>query len=126
MLGTIAPGPIVLMGASLGAAVALQQAAQDRRVNAVVAAETFSDLRTDHRAGFLIHGDADLETPPDHSRRVFAALGGPKRLLLVRGAAHNGSLRTEVWDEIERWIDGVIPPRQARGRERSGVTYNRD
>jgi len=40
------PGPIVLIGTSLGAAVALQEAAQDRRVVAVVAAETFSDLRT--------------------------------------------------------------------------------
>ena len=40
------PGPVVLVGASLGAAVALQTAAVDRRVSAVVAAETFSDLRT--------------------------------------------------------------------------------
>jgi hypothetical protein len=35
----------VLLGASLGAAVALQEAAEDPRVSAVVAAETFSDLR---------------------------------------------------------------------------------
>ena len=40
------PGPIVLIGTSLGAAVALQEASPDRRVVAVVAAETFSDLRT--------------------------------------------------------------------------------
>jgi fermentation-respiration switch protein FrsA (DUF1100 family) len=58
---------------------------------------------------FLIHGDADIETPPDHSRRVYAALGGPKRILLVPGAGHNGSLRTDVRDEIERWIDSVVP-----------------
>lgn len=48
-------GPVVLLGASLGAAVALQEAADDRRVTAVVAAETFSDLRTvaTERAPFL-------------------------------------------------------------------------
>lgn len=46
VLDTIDPGPVVLVGASLGAAVALQAAAVDRRVCAVVAAETFSDLRT--------------------------------------------------------------------------------
>jgi dipeptidyl aminopeptidase/acylaminoacyl peptidase len=63
---------------------------------------------------FLIHGDADVETPPNHSRRVFAALRGPKRLLLVPGAPHNGSLRSEVWDEIERWIDTVVPPSERR------------
>ena len=38
--------PIVLIGNSLGAAVAIQAAAGDTRIAAVVAAETFSDLRT--------------------------------------------------------------------------------
>ena len=143
-------GPIVLIGTSLGAAVALQAAAGDPRIAAVVAAETFSDLRTvaterapfffsrgaidrafsvaEKQAGFdvdaaspaavaprirvpvlLIHGDADVETPPAHSQRVFAALGGPKRLILVPGAGHNGSLRGEVWREIERWISESVP-----------------
>src|SRR5476649_1849235 len=46
VLDTAASGPIVLLGTSLGAAVALQEAALDPRVTAVVAAETFSDLRT--------------------------------------------------------------------------------
>lgn len=39
-------GPIILIGGSLGAAVGLQAAAVDRRISAVIAAETFSDLRT--------------------------------------------------------------------------------
>jgi pimeloyl-ACP methyl ester carboxylesterase len=38
--------PIVLIGTSLGAAVALQAAALDARIAGVVAAETFSSLRT--------------------------------------------------------------------------------
>lgn len=42
----IQSGPIVLIGTSLGAAVALQEAADDPRVAVVVAAEAFSDLRT--------------------------------------------------------------------------------
>ena len=146
VLDSVQRGPIVLLGTSLGAAVALQQAAVDPRISAVVAAETFSDLRTvaTERAPFfftpalvarafqlagrqgrfavddvspvvaasriripvlLIHGEVDLDTSPDHSRRVFAALNGPKRLIVVPGAAHNGSLRVEVWGEIERWID---------------------
>jgi hypothetical protein len=46
VVDTIDSGPVVLMGTSLGAAVALQEAAEDARVSAVVAAETFSDLRT--------------------------------------------------------------------------------
>ena len=116
-------------------------------MTAVIAAETFSDLRTvaTERAPFfftsgvierafrlaeqrgrfqvdavspvaaaaeirnpvlLIHGAADSETPPEHSQRVLAALAGTKRLILVPGAGHNQALRGEVWDEIDRWLDG--------------------
>jgi uncharacterized protein len=149
VLDTLDAGPVVLLGTSLGAAVALQHAAEDPRVSAVVAAETFSDLRTVaiERAPFfftrgviarafqlaerqgqfeldavspliaaariiapvlLIHGENDINTSPDHSHRVFAALRGPKRLLIVPRAGHNGSLRADVWDEVERWIDAVL------------------
>jgi dipeptidyl aminopeptidase/acylaminoacyl peptidase len=142
----------VLIGASLGGAVALQEAADDRRVSAIVAGETFSDLRTvaSQRAPFfftrgtvtkafrlaeadahfdvdavspvaaarritvpvlLIHGANDRDTPPEHSKRIFAALNGPKRLLLVPGAGHNHSLRADVWPEIERWIDEALGAR---------------
>lgn len=46
ILGTVRPGPVVLIGSSLGAAVSLQLAADEPRISAVVAAESFSDLRT--------------------------------------------------------------------------------
>lgn len=46
VLDTVTVRPVVLLGASLGAAVALQTAAEDHRVEAVVAAEVFSDLST--------------------------------------------------------------------------------
>ena len=151
VLDTIDRGPIVLLGASLGAAVALQEAAEDPRAAAIVAVETFSDLRTvaAERAPFffragtirkafqlaekqaqfqvdavspkdaaahitapvlLVHGDADVETPPAHSQRVYDALKGPRRLILVPGAGHNGSLRPEVWDAITQWLDEVLVP----------------
>ena len=150
VIDTLAPGPIVLMGTSLGAAVALQEAADDRRVRAIVAAETFSDLRTiaTERAPFfftaptiarafqlaernghftvddvsperaarritapvlLLHGTDDVDTRPAHSQRVFEALHGPKRLILVRGAHHGGSLRADTWPRIEAWIETLLP-----------------
>ena len=56
----------------------------------------------------LIHGDSDRETPPEHSRRVEAALKGPKWLILVPGAHHSESLRGDVWPDIERWIDRYV------------------
>jgi uncharacterized protein len=137
----------ILFGSSLGAAVALQAAAIDARVTAVVAQSPFSDLpsivrfrapwylpdrfvgaalaRAGEHGGFppseasplacaprirvpvlLVHGAADHETPPEHSRRIYTALAGPRRLLLVPGAGHNDVLaREDVWREIERWLD---------------------
>ena len=149
VMDVLPDGPVVLIGSSLGAAVALQAAAIDRRISAVVAAECFCDLRTvvADRAPFffsasavarsialaerkghysadavspvasagairipvlLIHGEADEDTPPEHSRRIYRALGGPKRLIEVPGAGHGESLRGTVWEEVEAWIDSVV------------------
>lgn len=146
VIDTIDGGPILLMGASMGGAVALQEAALDPRITAIVAAEVFSDLRTVateraprvftsnvlakairradddghfdldavnparaaasiHVPVLLIHGEADVDTPPDHSRRILAALNGPKRLILVSDAHHNESLQPGIWRDIELWID---------------------
>lgn len=143
--------PVLLIGGSLGAAVAIQAAAMgDKRIAVVVAAETFSDLRTvanerapsvfsedskakafriaEEQGGFsiddvspvmaarmiripvlLIHGDADVDTPPEHTKRVFHELAGAKRLILVPGARHSQSLNGSVWDEIDAWIDQQVP-----------------
>ena len=139
----------MLIGHSLGAAVALQHAAQDSRVKVVVAAESFADLRSvatdrapfvfsrssinaaikraEQDAGFvvdavspveaakairvptlIIHGENDEATAPEHSRRIHAALPGPKRLIIVPGAGHAQSLRGEVWTEIEQWISAGL------------------
>jgi pimeloyl-ACP methyl ester carboxylesterase len=154
VLDQIKDKPIVLIGTSLGAAVALQAAADDERVALVIAVATFSDLRTvayerapffasrgniesafqiaGTRASFtvdavspvaaarrirapvlLIHGEKDDETPPDHSRRVHAALRSAKRLIIVPGAGHNDCLRPEVWREIDEWIERALGVRGA-------------
>jgi len=46
VIDSVAPGPVMLFGTSLGAAVALQAAASDPRITLVIAAEVFSDLQT--------------------------------------------------------------------------------
>ncbi len=146
----LAAGPVILIGTSLGAAVAIQAAAEDQRISGVVAAEVFADLATvardraprimpegmirdafamaEERGRFaiaavspetaarsirvpvlLIHGERDTETSPNHSRRVFEALHGPKQLVLVPGAGHNESLhKPETWSVIDRWIADVV------------------
>jgi pimeloyl-ACP methyl ester carboxylesterase len=146
----LAAGPVILIGTSLGAAVALQAAVGQPRIAGVVSAEVFSDLGTIardrapwllpdwllhgalHVAGqrgqfdiakvspvaaaaalripvLVIHGAEDVDTRPDHSRRVFAALAGPKRLLIIPGAHHNQSLSdAATWVEIDGWVDDVL------------------
>jgi alpha-beta hydrolase superfamily lysophospholipase len=56
VLDTVDARPIVVMGASLGAAVALQTAAEDPRIDAIVSVEPFSDLKTvaTERAPFFL------------------------------------------------------------------------
>ena len=149
VLDATAVGPVVLLGTSLGAAVALQHAPRDSRVRAVIAVEAFSDLRTvaterapfiftrrlieqsltraGQRGGFdvdavspmsaareirvptlIVHGEKDVETPPAHAQRIFDALPGPKRLILVPGAGHNQSLRESIWTEIDKWIRAAL------------------
>ncbi len=55
VLDRIERKPVILLGSSMGAAVALQAAAQDDRIAAVIAVATFSDLRTvaNERAPFF-------------------------------------------------------------------------
>jgi pimeloyl-ACP methyl ester carboxylesterase len=139
----------ILIGGSLGGAIALQAAPLDARILGVVAYSTFSDLRSvvldrkpwfatraeadeaiaiaERRAHFsadeasplmaaprirvpvlLMHGAVDKETPPRHSQRILAALGGRKRLLLVPGASHNDVLNhEEAIRAIDAWIASI-------------------
>jgi uncharacterized protein len=150
VIDSLKPGPVILIGTSMGAAVALQAAVGHPRVASIVAAEVFSDLATtareraphfmpewvlrrvlrvaERRGEFkvddvspieaaaalhipvlLIHGAEDRDTGPDHSRRVFAALAGPKRLIIVPHARHNQSLsNSNVWTEVEWWVQDVL------------------
>jgi hypothetical protein len=134
----------IAVGVSLGAAVALQAAAEDPRITAVVSVSTFSSLHeiardrvgriaserqlaeaiaiAERTARFevaevspvaaaarlripvlVVHGAQDAETRPEHSKRVYAALAGPKRLVLVDGAGHDDAL-ARAWPEVEAWI----------------------
>ncbi len=63
----------------------------------------------------LVHGERDVDTKPAHSERLYAALGGQKRLLLVPGTGHNDPLPSAVWDEITTWLDGAVGPARPAG-----------
>ena len=139
---------VILVGHSLGAAIALQTAAIEPRVRAVIASSTFSDLRTiarerafympswslgpafaraEHDGQFvvddvspvkaaalitapvlIVHGARDVDTPAAHSERVFKALHGPKKLIIVPESGHNNVLIQPVWRQIVEWLLPVI------------------
>ena len=150
VLDQMARGPVLAFGISLGAAIALQAAAEDPRITLVVAVAPFSDLRTVaaervpffasranideafrlaeteaafradqvnpaaaaakiHAPVLVIHGADDRETPPAHSERVYRALAGPKKLVLVPGAHHNDALTADAWKQIDGWIAANWP-----------------
>ena len=156
---------VAVIGGSLGAAVGLQAAAEDTRIQKVVSIATFSDLRTvaRERAPFfaseknirdalvlaeqqghfvvddvspekaaarlsipvlVIHGAADRDTPPAHSQRVYAALKGPKRLLLLPGAGHASPLGEDTWKIADEWLAKEIV-RPERRSEAMSVASSR-
>jgi pimeloyl-ACP methyl ester carboxylesterase len=64
-----------------------------------------------HVPVLLIHGEADTDTPPQHSERVFSILAGPKRYISVIGATHTTALAgSAVWNEIDAWITSAFKP----------------
>ena len=101
--------PSIMTERSIEKAMALAErraAFQIRDVSPVAAA---AEIRV---PVLLIHGASDRHTPPDHSRRVFEALPGPKRLFIVPNAGHNESLSGTVWSEIDEWLEVALPPQK--------------
>ena len=52
----------------------------------------------------LIHGAEDHETAPAHSERVYKALAGPKRLVLLPKTGHGVGLSEPTWKVIDEWV----------------------
>lgn len=124
---------VVLMGESLGGAVAVDLAAYDG-ARALILESTFSSLpdvaayhypilpahwamRTRfnsadkigryHGPLFQSHGDADTIVPLQFGERLFAAANEPKQFLLVPGHDHNDLMPAEVFDAIAEFVAGL-------------------
>lgn len=120
VIDTIPAGPVILVGTSLGAAIALQEAADDPRVTAIVAAETFSDLRTvasERAPRFFTQRTIDhaFEIAESQARFHVDAVS-PQRaaeriripVLLVHGAADTDTLPAHS----QRVFDALKGPKQ--------------
>ncbi len=132
--------PVVVWGWSLGAAVAIPLAARaGERVGGLIAASPWTRLRdvaavhfprvlvrlllreeyhslraaaAVHVPALVLHGREDGIIPPEHGRRIAAALAGPTRHVEVAGVGHNDLLtHPAVWREVANFIAGVAKPR---------------
>lgn len=128
----------VLVGWSLGAAVAAQVAARrGREVDALILLSPWDDLAGVAAVHFprpltamlserydtveagpriacpclVVHGDRDQIIPVELGRRAFAAMPQPKRWVEVPGAGHNDLLaRQEAWQAIGELLSGLERP----------------
>jgi uncharacterized protein len=135
----IAESDVVLMGESLGGAVAVDLAARDG-ARALVLESTFNNLpdvaacrfpwlpvrwamRTSldsaakivdyHGPLFQTHGDADTIVPLQFGQRLFAAANEPKQFLLLPRHNHNDPLPAQYYADLAAFLDGVKSnPRQ--------------
>lgn len=125
------PADLVLMGESLGGAVAVDLAASDG-ARGLILENTFSSLpdvaahhyrwlpvgmlmrsRFDsaskiaryHGPLLQIHGDADTIVPIRYSRLLFAAANEPKRFVEIPGADHNDPHTPAFVEALDRFFD---------------------
>jgi fermentation-respiration switch protein FrsA (DUF1100 family) len=131
----VSPAEIVLMGESLGGAVAVDLAAGDG-ARGLILENTFSSLpdvaghhyrwapvqllmrsRFDsvskigryHGPLLQIHGDADTIVPIEFSRRLFAAANEPKQFVEIPGADHNDPRTPAFIEAVDRFLDRLPP-----------------
>jgi hypothetical protein len=127
------PTDIVLMGRSLGGAIAVELAAEDG-ARGLVLESTFSSLREvagSHYPKFLVnllvadrldslssiarfagpllisHGTADQTIPLAHGRQLFEAANEPKAFVQIAGGDHNDPQSEHYYDELGRFLAGL-------------------
>jgi len=130
---------IILMGRSLGGAVAVDLAARDG-AKGLILASTFTslpDVASHHfawlPARFLMthrlnslekikdyhgpllcsHGDEDEVIPFELGQKLFEAAPGPKHFVTIPGGTHNSEMTKEYRIEFERFINKLGPPQSA-------------
>jgi fermentation-respiration switch protein FrsA (DUF1100 family) len=126
----LAENQIVLMGESLGGAVAVDLAAEGAR--ALILENTFSSIqdvaayhypwvpvrllmRTQFNSAAKIssyhgplyqsHGDRDSIIPLQLAKRLFDAANEPKRFFLVQGADHNDLRSPQYYDKLREFLE---------------------
>jgi uncharacterized protein len=131
----IAEGDVILMGSSLGGAVAVELASTDG-ARALILSGTFTSLpdaaqhhwpwlpmklllatrmnsleKIEHYHGpvLISHGDADEVVPYKHAKALFQAAPGQKRLVTGYGLKHNDPQPEEYRQALDEFLDQLPP-----------------
>ena len=116
--------PLIFAGFSFGAAVGLQAACPDPRVNAAISlgtpvtasgkekesrTYTFEFLRKCMKPKLFVSGDGDQFGPREKLEAVVASAAEPKKLVWINSADHffEGHLH-EMRNAVEDWIERVL------------------
>jgi len=126
---------ILLMGESLGGAVAVQLAAE-APARGLVLENTFSSVRDVagfhypwlpvklmrtkfdsaaaigkyHGSLLQVHGDADTIVPIQFGRKLFEAANEPKKLVVIAGGDHNDPRTIQFFQALDQFLDDLPPP----------------
>jgi uncharacterized protein len=76
-----------------------------RRINALHSVPQIAP-----RPLLLVHGSADKVVPPENSRRLYAAAGDPRKLVILDGAEHRLRLHSGAVETLLDWLGDVLPP----------------
>ena len=132
-LAKVTDSEMLLMGESLGGAIAVQLAAESAP-RALILQSTFSSLRdvadihyprlswmvsrnklnsfakiVDYRGPLLqSHGDADDTIPFASGKKLFEAANEPKQFFVVPNAGHNNWLTQAYLDELEQFLSNLF------------------
>jgi fermentation-respiration switch protein FrsA (DUF1100 family) len=131
-LSGVPAGKLIMMGESLGGAVAVQMAAESPP-RALILQSTFSSFRdvANHHAPLLAwavprdkldsvtaiagyrgpllqsHGTADEVVPMASGEKLFQAANEPKQLLRIAGAGHNNWLTEDYGRQLDAFLERV-------------------
>ena len=129
----IAESDVVMMGESIGGAVAVDLAAKDG-ARALVLESTFDSIREvasyhfpwlpvrwlmqtklnsidkigDYHGPLLqSHGDTDTVVPLKYGQRLFRAANEPKKWILLHRHDHNDAMPSDYYAELAKFLDGI-------------------
>jgi fermentation-respiration switch protein FrsA (DUF1100 family) len=148
----IPPRQIVLMGESLGAAIAAELAARVEPAALVLHSaftsapdlaadlypflparlltrfryDTLAAVRASRLPVLVAHSPGDEIVPVAHGRRLFEAAPGPKQWLELSGGHNSGFLfmRAEWADQLAAFLDRHLPPPPGRGGTISRLAFD--